>query len=408
MMASGHHANRQQQPTSNGHSKDPKTSANNNSHRNFRNVYYERVGLRLVEAEKALDAILHGPDGLQEKEKPYQIDLNKLANFTSRFPLPNLYRERVWMLLLGLMPPVATPDQFILSEQKKLCHDLQRCLYLLNLTVEEEDDDGGDDEDYNCSSRAKTLVLMYLLEADEEGLEPINCQTQEYKNPKEYFETSIGKRLLSMAQVFADTLTLPFEYDYWIFREFVRLNERLNLQDVIPKILSELLQEDAVLYSHLESLSNFSMNENGSTGSTPRSDSCSSGSSRHSHVSSSSSGSQPEDGYQFHPLIPFESWFSTCFSGLVSGCFLIKIWDRVISPPSALKILALMAKNFVILHRKEILAMKEASQVRSLLLKVSVMIGMKSSLTFNCLQPLPSGKSESLVVKVIDHAWEPV
>lgn len=60
--------------------------------RNFRSVYYEKVGCRGVEEKKLLEHLL--------KEKP--LDLVVLREFTRRFTLPVISREPVWMLLLGI------------------------------------------------------------------------------------------------------------------------------------------------------------------------------------------------------------------------------------------------------------------------------------------------------------------
>ena len=331
----------------NGHH-NKETSGGSGGLRNFRSCYYERVGLKAVDESKALESVLHGPEGAGGKV--HHVDLTKVANITSRFPLPHVYRERIWMLLLGLVPPVSHFDLFILSEQKKLCHDLHRCLYLLNLVVSEDEEENEEEEE--VSARAKNLVLMYLLETEQLDIK---------KNLKDNLDSVSAKRLLSMAQVLSD-LTLPFDHDYWLLKEFIRLLSHINVLDLTHKILNEISQEDHSLYQHLESLSCLSTSSTGDSGTASCSSLASNGS-----ASSSASGS-PVNSTHF--IIPFDSWFSTCFAGFITGCFLIKIWDRVVSPPSSLKILSLMAKNLIILHKKEILETKDANQIRKLLLQV--------------------------------------
>lgn len=60
--------------------------------RNFRQTYYEKVGFKGVEEKRSLEMILN--------ERP--LDVNRLTQFTCRFNLPDVHRERVWLLLLGM------------------------------------------------------------------------------------------------------------------------------------------------------------------------------------------------------------------------------------------------------------------------------------------------------------------
>ena len=62
--------------------------------RNFRSYYYEKVGFRGVEEKKSLEFLL--------KDKP--LDVIKLKQFCLRFPVPALHRNKVWKILLGIVP----------------------------------------------------------------------------------------------------------------------------------------------------------------------------------------------------------------------------------------------------------------------------------------------------------------
>uniref|UniRef100_A0A452I026 TBC1 domain family member 7 n=1 Tax=Gopherus agassizii TaxID=38772 RepID=A0A452I026_9SAUR len=62
------------------------------SQRNFRSVYYEKVGFRGVEEKKSLEILL----------KDDRLDIEKLCTFSQRFPLPSMYRILVWKVLLGM------------------------------------------------------------------------------------------------------------------------------------------------------------------------------------------------------------------------------------------------------------------------------------------------------------------
>ncbi|GIY89059.1 TBC1 domain family member 7 [Caerostris extrusa] len=61
--------------------------------RNFRSIYYDKVGFRGVEEKKSLEILIN--------EKP--MDKEKLSKFCFRFTLPALYREYVWQVLLGVL-----------------------------------------------------------------------------------------------------------------------------------------------------------------------------------------------------------------------------------------------------------------------------------------------------------------
>ncbi|NXW31758.1 TBCD7 protein, partial [Phaetusa simplex] len=68
------------------------------SQRNFRSVYYEKVGFRGVEEKKSLEILLKD-DRLIEK----------LCTFSQRFPLPSMYRILVWKVLLGMKYDICGP-----------------------------------------------------------------------------------------------------------------------------------------------------------------------------------------------------------------------------------------------------------------------------------------------------------
>ncbi|XP_073446076.1 TBC1 domain family member 7 isoform X3 [Dendrobates tinctorius] len=66
--------------------------------RNFRSVYYEKVGFRGVEEKKSLEILL----------KDDRWDLEKLCTFCQRFPLPSMYRILVWKVLLARGPGIGS------------------------------------------------------------------------------------------------------------------------------------------------------------------------------------------------------------------------------------------------------------------------------------------------------------
>lgn len=59
--------------------------------RNFRSVYYEKVGFMSLDGSKLLGMIM--------EEKPF--NLTKLESFVQKFSVPHVQREEVWMFLMG-------------------------------------------------------------------------------------------------------------------------------------------------------------------------------------------------------------------------------------------------------------------------------------------------------------------
>lgn len=76
------------------------SAAEDRDGRNFRQTYYEKVGFKGVEEKRSLEMILN--------ERP--LDVNRLTQFTCRFNLPHVHRERVWLLLLGTALFLSLPN----------------------------------------------------------------------------------------------------------------------------------------------------------------------------------------------------------------------------------------------------------------------------------------------------------
>lgn len=62
--------------------------------RNFRSIYYEKVGCRSVEEKKSLEILL--------KENP--VNLPKLKQFLKLFSVPTIQRSLLYNLALGVYP----------------------------------------------------------------------------------------------------------------------------------------------------------------------------------------------------------------------------------------------------------------------------------------------------------------
>lgn len=67
-------------------------ASSNSNDRNFRYLYYQKVGFCGVDEKKSLELIL--------KEDP--IDRTRLIQFATRFTPPSVLREKVWLSLLSM------------------------------------------------------------------------------------------------------------------------------------------------------------------------------------------------------------------------------------------------------------------------------------------------------------------
>ncbi|CAH1973886.1 unnamed protein product [Acanthoscelides obtectus] len=91
--------------------------------RNFRSLYYEKVGFRNVEEKKSLEILL--------KDKP--LDRGKLKQFCLRFSVPATYRNLVWKILLGVIPVHVDCHEFIMDQREQEYNDLLRALNVMRI-----------------------------------------------------------------------------------------------------------------------------------------------------------------------------------------------------------------------------------------------------------------------------------
>ncbi|XP_073487179.1 TBC1 domain family member 7 [Aquarana catesbeiana] len=91
------------------------------SQRNFRSVYYEKVGFRGVEEKKSLEILL----------KDDRLDIEKLCTFSQRFPLPSMYRILVWKVLLGILPPHQETHPMVMVHRKEQFYDVHHALQVM-------------------------------------------------------------------------------------------------------------------------------------------------------------------------------------------------------------------------------------------------------------------------------------
>ncbi|NXU52516.1 TBCD7 protein, partial [Turnix velox] len=105
------------------------------SQRNFRSVYYEKVGFRGVEEKKSLEILLKDDRyfkfTLIFKNFYVSTDIEKLCTFSQRFPLPSMYRILVWKVLLGIIPPHHESHALVMKYRKEQYWDVHHALRVI-------------------------------------------------------------------------------------------------------------------------------------------------------------------------------------------------------------------------------------------------------------------------------------
>ncbi|XP_060528842.1 TBC1 domain family member 7 [Cylas formicarius] len=91
--------------------------------RNFRSVYYEKVGFKSVEEKKSLEMLL--------KDRP--LDRAKLMQFCLRFYVPYTYRGLVWKLTLGVVPIYVDSHPLVMNQRRQEFSDLHHALVTTRL-----------------------------------------------------------------------------------------------------------------------------------------------------------------------------------------------------------------------------------------------------------------------------------
>ncbi|XP_071957847.1 TBC1 domain family member 7-like [Antedon mediterranea] len=186
--------------------------------RNFRSHYYEKVGFRGVEEKKSLQILL--------KDDP--LDDQKLAVFCQRFPVPVMYRQLVWKVLLDILPVHQSVHQFVWQQRSEQCNDLQRSLKVMNIINDKTPQDD-------------VIFKMYLLQ---EGLLPLeeSC-LNDIEDAAVYIDLANA----------ACEMTEDLHEAYWLTFRIYQLREKHSeLLDTMPSsFLCYLSKEDPALIEHL-------------------------------------------------------------------------------------------------------------------------------------------------------------
>ncbi|NXK40126.1 TBCD7 protein, partial [Piprites chloris] len=187
------------------------------SQRNFRSVYYEKVGFRGVEEKKSLEILLKDDH------------IEKLCTFSQRFPLPSMYRILVWKVLLGIIPPHHESHALVMKYRKEQYWDIHHALRVIRFIND-------------STPQVDVFLRIHQLES---GKLPRNLAFA--LEPEDQVFLAIAKAMEEMVED-------PIEC-YWLVSCFVnQLNSKHkdSLQQ-LPKILEQYLNiEDNRLLMHLK------------------------------------------------------------------------------------------------------------------------------------------------------------
>ncbi|CAM5110711.1 unnamed protein product [Natator depressus] len=192
------------------------------SQRNFRSVYYEKVGFRGVEEKKSLEILL----------KDDRLDVEKLCTFSQRFPLPSMYRILVWKVLLGIIPPHHESHALVMNYRKEQYRDVYHALQVIRFIKD-------------STPQVEVFLRMHQLES---GRLPRNLAFP--LEPEDEVFLAIAK---AMEEVVEDNIDC-----YWLVSSFVnQLNNKYkDLLPQLPKVLEQYLNvEDNRLLVHLKACS---------------------------------------------------------------------------------------------------------------------------------------------------------
>ncbi|XP_069816273.1 TBC1 domain family member 7 [Dendropsophus ebraccatus] len=190
--------------------------------RNFRSVYYEKVGFRGVEEKKSLEILL----------KDDRWDIEKLCTFCQRFPLPSMYRILVWKVLLGILPPHQESHSVVMVYRREQYEDVHHALEVIRFINE---------------STPKTEVFLYMYQLETGKLSRSQKYTLEQED--ELFLAIAG----TMEEMVDDEVDC-----YWLIKNFVHhLKTKFrDSQQQLQKGFEHYLNiEDSRLVTHLKTCS---------------------------------------------------------------------------------------------------------------------------------------------------------
>ncbi|XP_063779257.1 TBC1 domain family member 7 [Pseudophryne corroboree] len=189
------------------------------SQRNFRSVYYEKVGFRGVEEKKSLEILL----------KDDRLDIEKLCTFSQRFPLPSMYRILIWKVLLGILPPHQETHSVVMVYRREHYDDVHHALQIIR---------------FISDSTPKTEVFLHVYHLETGKL------SRRHIYPLEPEDESFLAIASAMEEMVDDDVDC-----YWLIKNFVHhLDTRFkDSQPQLQKAFEHYLNlEDSRLVTHLK------------------------------------------------------------------------------------------------------------------------------------------------------------
>ncbi|KAK0173413.1 hypothetical protein PV328_006614 [Microctonus aethiopoides] len=225
------------------------------------------------------------------KERPF--DKAKLKQFCLRFTVPAVHRNFLWKILLGITPIYPESHEFVAAQRKIEFHDIRRALRITKIIDEN-------------TKPHQIFVIMWLLKTRRAKMD-INSQ----------LESPLLRGMCRMSESLWHILEGENEYGkmmdiYWLLGGFLDHVHKFysDIASLIECTCTLLEKEDSPLYKHLLEL-------------------------------------------QALNNIPFNSWFYSCFAGIISDGSISKIWDKI--AVGAYKILVFVATVILLTFRRLLL-----------------------------------------------------
>ncbi|XP_034130379.1 TBC1 domain family member 7 isoform X2 [Drosophila guanche] len=193
----------------------------NADERNFRSSYYEKCLINSVEENKSLNKLLE--DDIR--------NLNKLKQFCMNYTVPNVHRNYLWSLVMGILPLHKSSTDYIRDQRREVYEDLLRAVSVLRCVQKKE----------------LVMHTMWLLETNRLWQGNANATLQAD-------DTHFIEIVRALLQIFTNDVET-----YWIAKGFYNYTRELKRE--CPKLKEQtqilLKREDLSLFNRLEQLGLF-------------------------------------------------------------------------------------------------------------------------------------------------------
>ncbi|SPP82702.1 blast:Unconventional myosin-Ib [Drosophila guanche] len=234
----------------------------NADERNFRSSYYEKCLINSVEENKSLNKLLE--DDIR--------NLNKLKQFCMNYTVPNVHRNYLWSLVMGILPLHKSSTDYIRDQRREVYEDLLRAVSVLRCVQKKEL------VEHPKKKLGHTMHTMWLLETNRLWQGNANATLQAD-------DTHFIEIVRALLQIFTNDVET-----YWIAKGFYNYTRELKRE--CPKLKEQtqilLKREDLSLFNRLEQLGLFESSS-----------------------------------------VLLDNWYITCFAGVICETVLVKIWDKV-------------------------------------------------------------------------------